>query len=323
MALGLLLGLARSSFRRKRTSSLEILTSKRGPRGFYKGKNCIPTGFHTRKGGYVVVPEKLPNYVVPDLTGFKILMYLHVFTSVDEVCGYGVVAFCRRGLYRWLTLLALVGRGRVWVCRKGTKGLAVAHQAGGAHSLMLRHYVNRQDTPYGEAIRFQLALVRVEVIPGHQGLINGSQSGSHQETDPETEICRRSHFSSITPWNPSVCRRNNLKSSVGWEMLFLSTSVLECGCYGAGSTFLGCVTTLFPSRGKRTWVPSFSDDRTPASLVATPVSQEGVTSFNVSWSRWNEKCSSCLKPVYLFEMHNCAEEPRGVLAPLSAFLGGG
>nr|GMC46311.1 39S ribosomal protein L41-A, mitochondrial-like [Ipomoea batatas] len=71
MALGLLLGLARSSFRRKRTSSLEILTSKRGPRGFYKGKNCIPTGFHTRKGGYVVVPEKLPNYVVPDLTGFK------------------------------------------------------------------------------------------------------------------------------------------------------------------------------------------------------------------------------------------------------------
>nr|GMC56588.1 39S ribosomal protein L41-A, mitochondrial-like [Ipomoea batatas] len=73
MALGLLLGLARSSFRRKRTSSLEILTSKRGPRGFYKGKNCIPTGFHTRKGGYVVVPEKLPNYVVPDLTGFKVL----------------------------------------------------------------------------------------------------------------------------------------------------------------------------------------------------------------------------------------------------------
>nr|GMC50978.1 39S ribosomal protein L41-A, mitochondrial-like [Ipomoea batatas] len=76
MALGLLLGLARSSFRRKRTSSLEILTSKRGPRGFYKGKNCIPTGFHTRKGGYVVVPEKLPNYVVPNLTGFKLKPYV-------------------------------------------------------------------------------------------------------------------------------------------------------------------------------------------------------------------------------------------------------
>ncbi|CAK9149044.1 unnamed protein product, partial [Ilex paraguariensis] len=70
MPLGLILGLGRA-FRRKRTSSLDILTSKRGPRDYYKGKNCIPTGFHTRKGGYVVVQEKLPNYVVPDLTDFK------------------------------------------------------------------------------------------------------------------------------------------------------------------------------------------------------------------------------------------------------------
>ncbi|KAH0758888.1 hypothetical protein KY290_022381 [Solanum tuberosum] len=59
------------SFRRKRTSSLDILTTKKVPRGFYKGKNCKPTGFHTRKGGYVIVQEKLPNYVVPDLTDFK------------------------------------------------------------------------------------------------------------------------------------------------------------------------------------------------------------------------------------------------------------
>ncbi|KAH0683746.1 hypothetical protein KY289_021498 [Solanum tuberosum] len=72
MPLGLLLGLGRS-FRRKRTSSLDILTTKKVPRGFYKGKNCKPTGFHTRKGGYVIVQEKLPNYVVPDLTDFKIL----------------------------------------------------------------------------------------------------------------------------------------------------------------------------------------------------------------------------------------------------------
>lgn len=49
MALGLILGIGRA-FRRKRTSSLDILTSKRSPRGFYKGKNCKPTGFHTRKG---------------------------------------------------------------------------------------------------------------------------------------------------------------------------------------------------------------------------------------------------------------------------------
>ncbi|KAK1384200.1 39S ribosomal protein L41-A, mitochondrial [Heracleum sosnowskyi] len=75
MALGLLLGIGRA-FRRKRASSLDILSSKRGPRDYYKGKNCKPTGFHTRKGGYVVVQEKLPNYVVPDLTDFKLKPYV-------------------------------------------------------------------------------------------------------------------------------------------------------------------------------------------------------------------------------------------------------
>ncbi|TKY74393.1 39S ribosomal protein L41-A [Spatholobus suberectus] len=89
MPLGLILGIGRA-FRRKRPSSLDILSSKRAPRGYYKGKNCKPTGFHTRKGGYVVMQEKLPNYVVPDLTDFKvcifhsfnlatILSFLHLF----------------------------------------------------------------------------------------------------------------------------------------------------------------------------------------------------------------------------------------------------
>uniref|UniRef100_A0A2P2K5Y0 39S ribosomal protein L41-A n=1 Tax=Rhizophora mucronata TaxID=61149 RepID=A0A2P2K5Y0_RHIMU len=73
MPLGLILGIGRATFRRKRTSSLGILSSKRAPRDYYKGKNCKPTGFHTRKGGYVVVPEKLPNYVVPNLTDFKVI----------------------------------------------------------------------------------------------------------------------------------------------------------------------------------------------------------------------------------------------------------
>ncbi|KAL6564736.1 hypothetical protein OROMI_016186 [Orobanche minor] len=53
------------------TSALNILTSKTGPRDYYKGKNCKPTGFRTRLGVYVVVHEKLPNYVVPDLSEFK------------------------------------------------------------------------------------------------------------------------------------------------------------------------------------------------------------------------------------------------------------
>lgn len=75
MALGLILGLGRSAFRRKRTSSLDILTSKRSPRDYYKGKNCKPTGFHTRKGIYsVFYPYKFLSYVVVYLlikpTGF-------------------------------------------------------------------------------------------------------------------------------------------------------------------------------------------------------------------------------------------------------------
>lgn len=49
MALGLILGIGRA-VRIKRASSLDILTSKTGPRGYYKGKGCKNTGFHTRKG---------------------------------------------------------------------------------------------------------------------------------------------------------------------------------------------------------------------------------------------------------------------------------
>ncbi|KAM3325148.1 39S ribosomal protein L41-A, mitochondrial-like [Capsicum chacoense] len=75
MALGLLLGIGRT-FRKKSTACLDILTAKRGPRNYYKGKNCKPTGFHTHKGGYVLVQEKLPSYVVPELTGCQLKPYV-------------------------------------------------------------------------------------------------------------------------------------------------------------------------------------------------------------------------------------------------------
>ncbi|XBH63222.1 hypothetical protein VPH35_117252 [Triticum aestivum] len=78
MPLGLILSSIGRSMRRKRTSSLNILSSKRAPRDYYKGKNCKPTGFHTRKGGYVMVDAKLPRFVVPDLTDFKYQSYLYV-----------------------------------------------------------------------------------------------------------------------------------------------------------------------------------------------------------------------------------------------------
>lgn len=50
MPLGLTLGSLGRAMRQKRPSSLDILSSKRAPRDYYKGKNCKPTGFHTRKG---------------------------------------------------------------------------------------------------------------------------------------------------------------------------------------------------------------------------------------------------------------------------------
>ncbi|XP_009627590.1 uncharacterized protein [Nicotiana tomentosiformis] len=64
------------AFRKKSTASIDILTAKRGPRNYYKGKNCKPTGFHTRKGDYVLVQEKLPNYVVPNLRDFQLKPYV-------------------------------------------------------------------------------------------------------------------------------------------------------------------------------------------------------------------------------------------------------
>lgn len=60
MPLGLILGLGRA-MRRKRTSSLSILSSKRGPRDYYKGKNCKSTGFHTRKGDLPYYFKQLLN----------------------------------------------------------------------------------------------------------------------------------------------------------------------------------------------------------------------------------------------------------------------
>ncbi|CAO2039692.1 unnamed protein product, partial [Urochloa humidicola] len=76
MPLGLIVSSLGRAMRRKRISSLDILSSKRAPRDYYKGKNCKPTGFHTRKGGYVIVDEKLPRFVVPDLTDFKLKPYV-------------------------------------------------------------------------------------------------------------------------------------------------------------------------------------------------------------------------------------------------------
>ena len=48
------------------------MSSKRGNKNHYKGKGAASTGHHTRKGGYRLLAWKLPDYVVPDLTGFEV-----------------------------------------------------------------------------------------------------------------------------------------------------------------------------------------------------------------------------------------------------------
>lgn len=83
MALGLILGLGRSVFRRKRTSSLDILTSKRSPRDYYKGKNCKPTGFHTRKGIYPVL--YLNKFLSQAVYLLVLLVYMKDLERLNEV----------------------------------------------------------------------------------------------------------------------------------------------------------------------------------------------------------------------------------------------
>lgn len=57
--------------RRVPRKGFTLLTTKQGPRGYYKGKGAASTGRHTKQG-YLVTKEKLPEYVVPDLSGFKL-----------------------------------------------------------------------------------------------------------------------------------------------------------------------------------------------------------------------------------------------------------
>eukprot|EP00118_Oscarella_pearsei_P025599 m.308445 g.308445 ORF g.308445 m.308445 type:complete len:102 (+) comp44015_c0_seq1:50-355(+) len=52
------------------------MTSKRGNRTFYKGRGAKSTGYHTSKGNFIVQKQKVPEFVVPDLTGFQLRPYV-------------------------------------------------------------------------------------------------------------------------------------------------------------------------------------------------------------------------------------------------------
>lgn len=49
------------------------LTTKNGPKDYYKGTRSGNTGRHTKHGGFVVDFDKVRTYVVPEgLTDFKV-----------------------------------------------------------------------------------------------------------------------------------------------------------------------------------------------------------------------------------------------------------
>eukprot|EP00794_Sanderia_malayensis_P011166 gene11166-12339_t len=53
-----------------------VMTGKRGNKNFYKGRGVRNPGFHTKKGQYIVVKKKVPEFIVPDLTGFQLKPYV-------------------------------------------------------------------------------------------------------------------------------------------------------------------------------------------------------------------------------------------------------
>ncbi|KAL6779878.1 MRPL41 [Auxenochlorella protothecoides x Auxenochlorella symbiontica] len=67
--------------RRVTRTGFTQLTSKNGPRNFYKGKGCLPTGQHTKKGGYVQQAWRMPEILVPDLSKFNLKPYVAVSIS--------------------------------------------------------------------------------------------------------------------------------------------------------------------------------------------------------------------------------------------------
>lgn len=69
MPLNILRGLFRGATRR-------VMTGKMGNKNFYKGRGVRNTGFHTRKAGYIIVYRKVPQFIVPDLTGFELKPYV-------------------------------------------------------------------------------------------------------------------------------------------------------------------------------------------------------------------------------------------------------
>eukprot|EP01135_Chromosphaera_perkinsii_P008463 Nk52_evm31s1360 gene=Nk52_evmTU31s1360 len=68
--LGITVQMVRGATRRIR------YTGKWGNKQYYKGVGCKPTGYHKKNGGYQVLPNRVPAYIVPDMTDCKLKPYL-------------------------------------------------------------------------------------------------------------------------------------------------------------------------------------------------------------------------------------------------------
>jgi hypothetical protein len=77
-----------------------VLTTKRAGKGFYKGNGSTKEGYLTTKGKFVVDRLRRLELVVPDLTGFKVLICAWRFLGK---CQFEFTFACRR-----LLILALV-----------------------------------------------------------------------------------------------------------------------------------------------------------------------------------------------------------------------
>ncbi|NXS12310.1 RM41 protein, partial [Neodrepanis coruscans] len=72
--MGLLTQLARGLVRG--ADRLSPFTSKRGPRSYNRGRGARRPGVLTSNKKFVLLREMVPEFVVPDLTGFKLRPYV-------------------------------------------------------------------------------------------------------------------------------------------------------------------------------------------------------------------------------------------------------
>ncbi|KAM9325309.1 large ribosomal subunit protein mL41 [Gastrophryne carolinensis] len=72
--MGLLQNLVRGLVRG--SDRMAEITSKMGPRSFNRGRGAKKMGYLTPNRKFVKVKEMVPEYIVPDLTGFKLRPYV-------------------------------------------------------------------------------------------------------------------------------------------------------------------------------------------------------------------------------------------------------